>query len=315
MDPPVERSAMDAYSRAVVSVVELVGPAVVAVRSRRRSRRGPVDGAGSGFVLAPDGFVVTNSHVVGGATELQVALPDGTELTARPVGDDPATDLAVLRIGAGALPFLPVADAGPLRPGQLVVAIGNPLGFESTVSTGVLSATDRTLPGAGRPLLQLLQHTAPLNPGNSGGPLVASDGRLIGVNTAIIPGGQGLGFAVPAQTLSWVVPRLMAEGRVIRGYLGLSGRTEAVRPALIQRFRVGRTAVRVEGVEPGSPAARGGLERGDLLVAVADAPVDSIASLHRRMADTPPNQRVSVVVLRGSNRLELDVVPTRAADA
>jgi S1-C subfamily serine protease len=314
MDPEKEAEAMDAYSRAVVGVVERVGPAVVAVRRRRRVRMRAVDGAGSGFLLTPDGYVVTNAHVVDGAGELRVGLSDGTEIDARTVGSDAVTDLAVLRVPVSAGAWLPVTSP-PLRPGQLVVAIGNPLGFEQTVSTGVLSATDRTLPGPSRPLLQLLQHTAPLNPGNSGGPLVASDGTLLGVNTAVVPAAQGLGFAVPVQTVAWVIPKLMREGRVVRGYLGISGRTDAVRQVLVDRFGVARTAVRVEGVETGSPAARGGLLRGDLLVAVDGRPVDAIATLHRHLADLPPQRRVTVAVLRGADRCEIDVVPTRAADA
>jgi S1-C subfamily serine protease len=299
---------LDAYSRAVVWAVEKVGPAVVSIRGQRRGRFGTrAEGAGSGFVLAPDGYVATNSHVVHGADHLSVVFPDGSTFEARIAGDDPPTDLALLRIPTSGLPYLKVEPGLSLRAGQLVVAIGNPYGFDSTVSTGVLSAIDRTLPAEGRPLLQLLQHTAPLNPGNSGGPLVSSGGELMGVNTAIIPSAVGLGFAIPVQTLAWVIPRLMRDGHIVRGYLGITGRTDAVRPAWVARYGCSRSAVRVEGVETGSPAAQGGLERGDLLISLGAQPIESIATLHRQMAELAPGTQAPVGVLRRGERRELPV--------
>jgi S1-C subfamily serine protease len=218
-----EADALDAYSRAVIGVVEKVGPAVVSIlRGRSEGEHG---GEGSGVVLAPDGYVLTNAHVVNGARTLEARFTDGRSLRARVVGEDAATDLALVRVGASDLPHVALGDGGGLKVGQLVIAIGNPLGFQSTVSAGVVSALGRSLRGRdGRLIENIVQHTAALNPGNSGGPLVDSRGRLVGINTAMIASAQGLFFAVPASTVSWVVPKLLQDGAVKRGYLGLAGR-------------------------------------------------------------------------------------------
>ncbi|MBX2801230.1 MAG: trypsin-like peptidase domain-containing protein [Myxococcales bacterium] len=295
-----EDEALDAYSRVVVHVADTVGPAVASVQiSRRRRARYGADGAGSAFACTPDGTLVTNAHVVEGARHVEVRFPDGQDRRADVVGTDPQTDLALLRVEATGLPYLPVADPRPLRPGQLVVAIGNPYGFDATISAGVLSATDRTLAGAKQPLHHLLQHTAPINPGNSGGPLVDAEGHLMGVNVAMIASAQGIGFAVPAQTLSWVVPRLLQQGRVVRGFLGVSVVTD-------------RGGARVLAVQRSSPAAAAGLQTGDLLVGLGGRRIITSDDLARWMAETPPGRAVTATVLRDSVRTEISVTPVAA---
>ncbi|MGC2433190.1 MAG: trypsin-like peptidase domain-containing protein, partial [Desulfobaccales bacterium] len=214
---------LDAYSRAIVKVVEEVGPAVVGITTGSPSPRQAAEqaGAGSGVLIAPDGYILTNDHVVAQARLLQATLEDGRTLAGEIVGTDPATDLAVIRVNAAGLPFASLGDSAALRVGQVVIAIGNPFGFQSTVSTGVVSALGRALRSrAGRLIENIIQHSAPLNPGNSGGPLVDSRGRVVGVNTAIIMMAQGIGFAIPANTAKWVVSQLLTHGRVRRGYLG-----------------------------------------------------------------------------------------------
>jgi S1-C subfamily serine protease len=219
-----EVELLDAYSRAVITVVDAVGPAVVMVSKRKSSGNAPEqEGAGSGIVIAPDGYILTNDHVVQGADTISVTMQDGTTLDALLVGTDPATDLAVIRANGSDLHYAVLGDSGKLKAGQLVIAIGNPFGFSSTVSTGVVSALGRALRSRdGRLIENIIQHTAPLNPGNSGGPLVDSRGRVVGINTAIIAMAQGIGFSVPADTAIWVVSQLLVHGRVRRGFLGLT---------------------------------------------------------------------------------------------
>ncbi len=307
----IEREALDAYSRAVVDAVDAVGPSVVSLAVGRR-RYG--EGAGSGVVIAPDGYVLTNAHVVDGASRIQVVLVDGRVHDARVVGADAPTDLAVVRVTASALPHVRVGEPRALRPGQLVVAIGNPLGFQSTVSTGVVSATGRSLRGArGRPVDNLLQHTAPLNPGNSGGPLVDFRGRLVGINTAIIPYAQGMSFAVPADTVNWVVPKLLADGRVRRAYLGVQGQSRPLETRVVRALGVeGASGVEVVSVEEGSPAARAGLQAGDVVIVAGGKRVPGIEALLRLLAQWPPTERLDVEVVRGASRKQLAVVPREA---
>ncbi|HEX2687083.1 MAG TPA: trypsin-like peptidase domain-containing protein, partial [Kofleriaceae bacterium] len=275
---------LDAYSRAVVDVVERAGPAVVAIEIG--AGRGPHSGgAGSGFVVTPDGYVMTNSHVVSGARAIKVKTPAGEIADAQVVGDDPATDLAVIRVDASALaaqrtqaagvPYLPIDGLLAPRVGQLAVAIGNPLGFESTVSTGVVSALGRSLRGKGNRLIDgVIQHTAPLNPGNSGGPLLDGTGRVIGVNTAIIARSQGLGFAIAVETAAWVLGQLLAHGRVRRAWLGVGAIRRPLDRRLAYHHELGAAAVEVSSVEPGSPAARAKLQEGDLLVQFGTVALD-----------------------------------------
>jgi S1-C subfamily serine protease len=295
----------------VVDVVERVGPAVVSLRVDQRNRRGMRrQGQGSGVLFTPDGYVLTNSHVVHGASEVHVSLPDGKRVRARAIGDDPATDLAVVRIDAIGLAHAPLEAQRKPRPGQLAIAIGNPLGWEASVSTGVVSALGRSLRGArGRLLDGIIQHTAPLNPGNSGGPLLDSGGRILGINTAMIPMSQGIGFAVPVETAVYVVSQLLSRGRVRRAWLGIAGQTRPLEP----RFGLAQqAAVEVLSVEPDSPAARAGVEAGDLVLAFEQRAVTGIEALQRVLRDVVPGVAARLEVLRGGARKELNLTPIEA---
>jgi S1-C subfamily serine protease len=296
--------ALDAYSQAVIGAVDKVGPSVVSITVGRRGRFG--QGAGSGVVIAPDGFVLTNAHVVDGAGRVEITLHDGKTVEARPVGGDRSTDLAVVRIAASDLEHVRIGGERDLLRGQLVVAVGNPLGFESTVSAGVVSATGRSLRGSdGRLVENLVQHTAPLNPGNSGGPLVDFRGHLVGVNTAIIAFAQGMSFAIPSETVSWVVPKLLADGKVRRAYLGIQGQT------IYTSKRVG-TGVLVVSVERGSPAEGAGLIQGDVITEVGGQSVTSIDALLRALARHPAGADLEVRTKRGGDPR---VVTVRTRDA
>ncbi len=310
---------LDAYSRAVITVVEAVGPAVVSIRLHTPWRGTTVlrEGTGSGALIAPDGYLITNSHVVHGAESLEVILEDGDALPARTVGEDPPTDLALLHVNRSGLPYAILGDSDQLRVGQLVIAIGNPLGFQSTVSTGVVSSLGRALRStSGRLIENVIQHTAPLNPGNSGGPLVDSRGRVVGINTAIIPAAQGIGFAIPSNTAEWIVSQLISQGRVRRAYLGIAGRSRPI-SRNIARFHSLSThqAVEVISVEKGGPAEVSGMHEGDLLVSINDTNVASVDDLHRFLTRWPIGHKVKVTVIRGMQRNELDVVPDEAATA
>ncbi len=302
-----EAPLFDAYSRAVIEVADNLTPSVV--RIERRSRRG---GTGSGFAVTPDGFVVTNSHVVAGARGLSVTFADGSTCAASVVGDDPDTDLAVLRIDASGVPVARLGDSSRLRVGQLVVAIGNPLGFHCSVTAGVVSAMGRSLRGTnGRLIDDVIQTDAALNPGNSGGPLVTSAGEVVGVNTAAIRGAQGLNFAIAANTATFVVSRLMRDGEIRRGYLGIAGQTVPVHRRLVRHFDLGAdTGVFVARVEKGSPAARAGLRDGDIAIAFAGAPIAGVDALHRTLAEHPIGTPAELTVLRGNQRLSIEVTPS-----
>jgi S1-C subfamily serine protease len=308
--PPVrpDEHLFDAYSRAVTSAVDAVAPSVVSISvGDEGGRHG--QGTGSGFVFADDGLILTNSHVVDGAARVEVTLPDGRDCSADVVGHDPDTDLAVVRITAGDLTTATLGDSARLRPGQLVVAIGNPYGFQHTVTAGVVSALGRSLRSrSGRLIEQVIQTDAALNPGNSGGPLVTSDGRVVGVNTAIIAGGQGLSFAVPISTAMLVVPALLRDGRVRRGYLGIAGQTVPLLRRVTRFHHLTQdSAVLVTSVESGAPAHRAGLKDGDLIVAFDTATINSLDDLHRALTDDRIGSRGVLRVLRGTERLELGV--------
>jgi S1-C subfamily serine protease len=311
-----DTALLDAYSRAVTAVVDAVGPAVVSIAVGQRSaRRWPErEGAGSGVVIAPDGYILTNSHVVDNAGQVTTTLTDGTQAAARLIGKDPATDLAVIRAEASGLPYALLGDSASLRVGQLVIAMGNPLGFQSTVSTGVVSALGRALRSReGRLIENIIQHTAPLNPGNSGGPLLDSRGRVVGINTAIIVMAQGIGFAIPANTARWVVSQLITHGRVRRGYLGLTGRQRPLGRRLVRFHNLAdERAVEVVSVESDGPARKAGLREGDLVVALNEQAVTSIDDLHRFLAEWPINGPVTLTVVRGKERLAVDVMPAEA---
>lgn len=314
--PADDAPLLDAYSNAVVRAVETVGPSVVniEVHHRSRSRRGPQGGSGSGFVFTPDGLILTNSHVVHDAASLEVTVQDGRHLTGSIVGDDPDTDLAVIKVSGSEFPIASLADSSQLRPGQLVIAIGNPLGFQATVTAGVLSALGRSLrSSSGRLVDNILQTDAALNPGNSGGPLVDSRGEVIGVNTAVILPAQGLCFAIPSNTARWVASRLIQHGRIRRGYLGVGGQS-----ARLQRRRVlemqlaGDGGFLVLSVEPGSPAAAAGIEEGDILVALDDRPIQSVDDLHRLMTEHPVGTRITLTLLRRGRKLTLEATPAES---
>jgi S1-C subfamily serine protease len=307
-DPlPTEQEALDAYSRVVVQVAEVLRPTVVNLRGGGR-RQG---GSGSGVLFAPDGFLLTNHHVVRGNQTLKVRLTDGREMNARVVGADPWMDLAVVQAEASGLPHAALGDSGGLRVGQLVVAIGSPFGFDSTVTAGVVSALGRTLRSiTGHLVDDVIQTDAALNPGNSGGPLVNSRGQVIGINTAIIAPAQGICFAIPINAAKHIVPQLMQHGRVVRGYLGLHGRTVPLRRGLGRHFNLQHaTVVEVEAVETGAPADQAGIQDGDLLVELGDHPVSTVDDLHKLLTQLPVGIPASIVLLREDRKLQRFVVP------
>jgi S1-C subfamily serine protease len=305
---------LDDYSRAVTRAVDIVAPSVVTVEvskpeSERRGRADPPAASGSGFVFAADGLILTNSHVVAGSSHVEVVLPDGRDCSADLVGQDPDTDIAVLRITATDLVPVTFGDSRTLRPGQLVVAIGNPYGFHHTVTAGVVSALGRSLRSrSGRLIEQVIQTDAALNPGNSGGPLVTSEGAVVAVNTAIIAGGQGLSFAVPVSTVLTVLPALLRDGRVRRGYLGLAGQNVPLLRRVTRFHQLGQdAAVLVTSLETNGPATAAGLRAGDLIVALDDQPIQSLDDLHRALTEARIDTVVRIVALRGADRVEIDV--------
>src|SRR3954470_11528493 len=310
--PVPDDRLLDDYSRAVTRAVDTVAPSVVSIEVSRKdgARRGRTDqptAAGSGFVFASDGLILTNSHVVEGSTKVQVALPDGRDCVADVVGLDPDTDIAVLRITAPDLVPVTFGDSRTLRAGQLVVAIGNPYGFHHTVTAGVVSALGRSLRSrSGRLIDQVIQTDAALNPGNSGGPLVTSDGVVIGVNTAIIAGGQGLSFAVPISAVVAVLPALLRDGRVRRGYLGIAGQDVPLLRRVTRFHRLAQAgAVLVTSVEKDGPAATAGLRDGDLLVSFDELAIESLDDLHRALTDDRIGTRATLGILRGTSRLDV----------
>jgi S1-C subfamily serine protease len=308
-----ELEALDAYSRTISSVAERVGPSVlrIDVSHGRRQGRSPGAGSGSGFAVTPDGFVVTNSHVVHGAARLTATLSDGSRSDATLVGDDPDTDLAVVRIASPGLVVAEAGRSGALRVGQIVVAIGNPYGFHCSVTAGVVSALGRSLrTESGHLVDDVIQTDAALNPGNSGGPLVNARGEVVGVNTAAILGAHGLAFAIGIDTAIQVVSALIREGRVRRSVLGISAQNVPL-PRRLARFHTvaGEAAVRVASVQGGSPAAQAGLREGDLIVAMDGQPVRGIDDLHRMLTGERAGKAAALAVLRGHERRELAITP------
>ncbi|HEY3063826.1 MAG TPA: trypsin-like peptidase domain-containing protein [Chloroflexota bacterium] len=312
---------LDAYSQAVTGAVERVAPAVVKLDIRQRlvappdraAQRPPIEvgGSGSGFVFTPDGLILTNSHVVHGARTIDVTLSDGRRVRADLVGDDPETDLAVVRIAAPDLTAAPLGDSQALRAGQIVIAIGNPLGFQATVTAGVVSALGRSLRArSGRLMDDIVQTDAALNPGNSGGPLVTTRGEVVGVNTAVIQGAQGLAFAVAINTAKFVAGRLIRDGRIRRGWIGVAGQNVSVHRRLARAYGLAEdSGVLVVSVEPNSPAQSAGLRERDIIVGLARNSVGGFDDLHRWLVDEGIGVALPLVVLRGTERLELNVVP------
>lgn len=317
--PPSDDRLLDAFSRTVVEVAETAGASVVGIRRRAaRDAAGgrslnPGLGSGSGVILTPDGYVLTNDHVVAGAERLEAVLPDGQSFEAEIVGEDPDTDLALLRVGTSGLPAARLGDSDALKVGQLVVAIGNPLGLQATVTAGVVSALRRTLRGVGGRLIEdVVQTDAALNPGNSGGALVDSRGRVVGVTTAIIAGAQGICFAVPVNTAKWVVPELLREGRVVRGHLGLAGQTVQLGRGLGRRLGLvaAPAGVLVIGVAEGGPAARAGLRAGDVILSIDGEPAPSVDAIHKRLDRGAIGRALPVRVLRDGAVHDLTVIPS-----
>jgi S1-C subfamily serine protease len=305
---------LDAYSQAVVRATERVAPAVVHLEVELA--RGPRKGSGSGFAFTPDGLLLTNSHVVHGARSIRATFADGLSRDADLLGEDPDTDIAVLRIGASGLQPVVLGSSRALRVGQLVIAIGNPYGFQHTVTAGVVSALGRSLRAqSGRLIDDVLQTDAALNPGNSGGPLVDSRGEVIGVNTAIIPGAQGICFATAIDTVKWVAMQLLKDGRVRRGYLGVAGANVALPRRVARHLELDNArAVRVESIEKDGPARSAGLEAGDLIVRFEDQSVNGIDELHRLLTAERIGRTSRLTVVRRARKVELEVVPAERQD-
>jgi S1-C subfamily serine protease len=325
--PPVttlsDGELLDAYSRAVIAAAERVSPAVVKIdvhktveaRDRRgRPRRGETSGSGSGFVFTPDGLVLTNSHVVHGTERIDVTLSDGREAGGQLVGDDPETDLAVVRIEAPDLVPAELGDSLAIKPGQLVIAIGNPLGFQTTLTAGVVSALGRSLRArSGRLMDNIIQTDAALNPGNSGGPLVNSRGHVIGVNTAVILPAQGICFAIAINTAKWVVSQLLRYGKVRRSYLGIGGQNVPLRRRLVRYHALStESGVQIVSIEESSPAKAAGLREGDIITEFVGEPVSSIDDLHRLLTEERVGIAAPVVVLRDLEKLALAVTPVES---
>jgi S1-C subfamily serine protease len=309
--PTEDQALLDAYSRAVIEVVDRVGPAVVRIDVKAKDGRAG-GGTGSGVIVAPDGLVLTNSHVVGGATQVAVATVDGRTLTARVVGDDPDTDLALVRIDAPVtLPAAALGNSKLLKRGQLVIAIGNPLGFESTVTTGVVSALGRSLRSrSGRLIDDVIQTDAALNPGNSGGPLVSSRGEVVGINTAVILGAQGICFAVAANTANFVLGELVRHGRVRRAYIGIAAQQIAIPRRLRHAAALNQeSAVLAASVEAGSPAERAGLKSRDIILGLDGMAITGGDDLIRALAGDKIGRTVEIDILHAGSRQALSVMP------
>ena len=310
--PPPQRPTagdadlLDAYSQAVIHVVETVSPAVISISGQSADGRG---GAGSGFIVTPDGYAITNSHVVSGRPKLEAETAEGDRLPAEIVGDDPATDLAIVRLAANGLPYTHLGDSDGLRVGQLVIAMGSPFGFQSTVSTGVVSALGRSMRARdGRLIENIVQHAAPINPGNSGGPLVDSRGLVVGINTAIIAMAQGLGFAIPSKTAQWVLQEILSHGSVRRRQLGIVANvTRLPRQTVRELDLLADQGVEVREIAPRSVADLAGVRPDDVIVALNGRLVTSIDDLHRLLMAIPTDQGFELTVVRGSKQQTVHV--------
>jgi S1-C subfamily serine protease len=311
---------LDAYSRAVTSAVKTVAPSVVHIHVRSHSESGHSGaGSGSGVIFTGDGFILTNSHVVHNAWQLRVSLAEsagGAELGAQLIGEDPHTDLAVIRLTnvPANLPAATLGDSSTLQPGQLVIAIGNPLGFQATVTAGVVSAVGRTFRShSGRMIDNVIQTDAALNPGNSGGPLVDSRGQVVGINTAVIAMAQGLCFAVPINTAKFVATQLLAHGKVSRSYIGVMGQSVPIPRRLTRFWKLNQSSgILVAGMEDHSPAVKAGLDEGDILISFDNQPIKDIDALHRLLTADRIGKSSPITVLRNYEKLDLTISPAEA---
>jgi S1-C subfamily serine protease len=306
---------LDAYSQAVTAAAARITPSVVNIEIRQERRRGEVRGGGSGFFFTPDGFVLTNSHVVSGASHVDVTLLDGSRFGATVVGDDPHTDLAVVRISAPNQVPAQFGDSEAIRPGQLVIAVGNPYGFQCTVTAGVVSALGRTMRAkSGRLIDNVIQTDAALNPGNSGGPLVNSSGDVIGVNTAVILPAQGICFAIGINTAKFVASRLIRDGRITRSYIGVAGQNVPLHRRVVRYYDLPLdSGVLVMSVEKGSPAETAGLREGDIIIAYGQKSIASVDDLHRLLTEEQLGVAAAITAVRMTEKFETTIVPARAA--
>lgn len=304
---PDDSELLDAYSEAVVSAVEHVGPSVVKIDAER--------GGGSGVLFTPDGLILTNSHVVERAGTLTAVLSDGRSMRADLVGQDADTDLAVVRVAGSSLPWATLGDSHAVRVGQIAIAIGNPYGFHHSVTAGVVSAMGRSLRSrSGRLMDDIIQTDAALNPGNSGGPLVTTNGDVIGVNTAMIPAAQGLCFAIGSNTARFVAAHLIRDGRIRRSFIGVQGQRVPVSRAIARANQLASTSgVLVVSVEPGSPAETAGLREGDVILAFAGEAIAGVDDLHRQLTEERIGQPAALTILRGTRRRALTAVPRESA--
>jgi S1-C subfamily serine protease len=308
---PPRRGPRDSFSETIIRVVDEIGPAVIGVRRTSRSR-GLYDGAGSGVIISPDGYALTNNHVVRGAGSIEGVLHDGSIATAEVVGTDPDTDLALLRLTGKGHHAADLGDSDALRVGELAIAMGNPLGLQATVTVGVVSALRRTMRGeSGRLIEDVIQTDAALNPGNSGGALVDANGSVVGINTAIIGGAQGLCFAVPSSTAKLVIPELMRDGRVARGWLGIGGQTQELSRALVRRLELStESGVLVVAVASGGPGEAAGLEEGDVILKLDAFATPSVDAIHKLLTRERIGRDVELDVLRSGARTKLKLSVT-----
>jgi S1-C subfamily serine protease len=305
---------LDAYSEAVSGAVEQTHAAVVHIETRdagRRAAEAPGGGSGSGFFISPDGYLMTNSHVVHGAGEIRAFLADGRRLAAALIGDDPDTDLAVLRASDSDFGHLPFADSDQVRPGQIAIALGSPMGFQQTVTAGIVSGLGRSLRSvSGRLIDNIIQTDAALNPGNSGGPLVNTRGEVIGVNTAVIRPAQGICFAIASNIARWVAGWLIKDGHIRRSFIGVTGQNVPLLRTLVRHYRLpAATGVLVTSIEPGSPAAGAQLQVGDIIIAYDGDPIAGIDALHKQLTAERIGRRAALSVLRHTERLALPITP------
>lgn len=311
ISPVSEEEALDAYSRTVTQVAETVSPAVVKIDVKQNQQKKNAPASGSGFIFAPDGFILTNSHVVSQAADIRVTLPDGRNLGAEIIGDDPHTDLAVIRINADNLSVLKLGDSSSIKVGQLVIALGNPFGFQCSVTAGVISALGRSLRSqTGRLIDNVIQTDADLNPGSSGGPLVNWKGEVIGVNTAIIYPARGICFAIGINTATLIAPKLIRDGRIKRSYLGIGGQDAPIHQRIVRFYNLEKNqGVLVLSVEKNSPALKAGLQVGDVIIGFENQPVSKIDELHRLLTEKKSGQETSLTVIRRTEKISIKIIP------